>query len=54
MRATTSDGTTVTARVAIDVRNPDTRAVLEKEPLPEPVQSGFVADNWTGLGVGLL
>jgi flagellar basal body-associated protein FliL len=31
VRATTSDGTTVTARVAIDVRNPDTRAVLEKE-----------------------
>lgn len=31
VRATTSEGTTVTARVAIDVRNPDTRAVLEKE-----------------------
>jgi len=30
------------------------RAVLEKEPLPEPVQPGFVADNWSGFGVGLL
>ena len=29
--ATTSDGTAVTARVAIDVRNRATRAVLEKE-----------------------
>lgn len=31
VHATTSDGTIVTARVAIDVRNTDTRAVLEKE-----------------------